>query len=462
MKMKLIPIVLLLLSISVNAQIWNGTLEKDSKGQFKGDIFLDSWKKSTLNSPDKTHFIKDYTLKMKVWDYLGEPMEMYAFQWSRNVSYTVKVGDEIRSITLEKLKAYPDLIKRFNNIRPIKVDIEISGIAGDASKENTTNYYVVGKINVPEEISPVQLHFTYTVKDVDLLIAKAGEFREPTIAGSPPTWNEFFNWSYDPPIKAKNVYFNISEANFKKLSEEEQKLRIKNIKNIWKQIKLMKLQLKIKTLEWPELEMIDIIKTYDRYRNKTKELSPQEKIEAELAKLQRTEEYTNNDEWGELPELKNPVLIITENGKSIKYLDTDIVLFDIKEGYINNLCEVYENDFSIAKAPYFSVTTDGDFNRYYLIDKDGKKLLSDKYSNIRYYNSEIQGYEHSDMKGEYFEVTHTDDVKKIKYDNRSSGNSGGGKKISISFRKTKIVYQTIYTYDVDLNLISTRTSNYKI
>jgi hypothetical protein len=262
MKIKILSILTLIFTLISNAQIYHGTLEEDAKGHFKGDISVSNlMNKNSIRSADKTGLLKEYTLKVNVWDYLGEPMEMYAFQWKRNNYFEIRVGNDMRSISLDDLKEYPDLVKRFKDLRPTKVDIGIAGRAGDGSEKNTTNHYKVGLVEVPEEVVPVEMHFTYTVKDVDLLIAREGEFREPTIAGSPPTWNEFFNWSYNDPSIGPAIQFNISEASFKKLSETEQKKRIKKIKDVWKQIKKMQLRLSIKTLEWPELEMIDIIKT---------------------------------------------------------------------------------------------------------------------------------------------------------------------------------------------------------
>lgn len=372
MKNKLILVLLLLLSCFANAQMRDGRLIEDANGRFIGDIkVLRIMNRATYEAADKTGFLYEFTLKMKVWDYLGEPMEMYAFQWSRNKSYTVKVDNEKRRITLEELEEYPDLTKRFNDLRPTKVDIGISGIAGDESEENTSNYYKVGQVNVPDENIPIVMHFKYTVKDVDLLIARAGEFREPTIAGSPPTWNEFFNWSYSPPGGGDYVQFNISEASFKKLSEEEKKQRIKKIKNIWKQVKQFSVSASLKTLEWPELEMIDIIKTYDRYKNKKKELSPQEKIDAELAKVQRTTEYTKNDDWGELPVLKEelPEIGIDLNLKVSNdyYTYKPVFVFKNTRQKINIIDDIFLNLKTLSER-------DDNSKSLYSVPKYGVKL----------------------------------------------------------------------------------------
>jgi hypothetical protein len=272
MRKSTLIIALLLSFFTTSSQVYDAynhaELKKDSKGRFIGDIsVLGIMNRATLDAADDKNFLKEFTLKLKIWDYLGEPMEMYAFQWKRKKSYTVKVNNRIRNLSLDDLKDYPDLQKRFLNIRPTKVDVKISGVAGDG---NSTNTYKVGQVNVPEEIVPVVMLFDYIVKDVDLLIAKEGEYREPTVAGSPSTWNEFFQWSYSDPSIGPDIDLNITETSFNKLSENEQKQRIKKIKDVWKQIKHIKLRADLKTLEWPELEMIDIIKTYDRYKKQKK------------------------------------------------------------------------------------------------------------------------------------------------------------------------------------------------
>lgn len=300
MRKSTLIIALLLSFFTTSSQVYDAynhaELKKDSKGRFIGDIsVLGIMNRATLDAADDKNFLKEFTLKLKIWDYLGEPMEMYAFQWKRKKSYTVKVNNRIRNLSLDDLKDYPDLQKRFLNIRPTKVDVKISGVAGDG---NSTNTYKVGQVNVPEEIVPVVMLFDYFVKDVDLLIAKEGEYREPTVAGSPPTWNEFFQWSYSDPSIGPDIDLNITETSFNKLSENEQKQRIKKIKDVWKQIKHIKLRADLKTLEWPELEMIDIIKTYDRYKKqkKSKKTESDDDFwsgEEEVA----AEESENDDFW---------------------------------------------------------------------------------------------------------------------------------------------------------------------
>ncbi|WP_156115562.1 hypothetical protein [Psychroserpens sp. Hel_I_66] len=469
---------LLFLSFLANSQVYvaynHGDLKEDSQGRFIGDLKVsDIMNRATLDAADDKKFLKEFTLKMKVWDYLGEPMEMYAFQWTRKKSYTVKVDNEIRSMSLEKLKEYPDLQKRFLDIRPTKVDIKIAGVAGDG---NTTNTYKVGQVNIPEENIPVVMMFDYIVKDVDLLIAKEGEYREPTIAGSPPTWNEFFNWSYSDPSIGPDIKLNVSEASFNRLTESEQNQRIKKIKNVWKQIKHMKLRADLKTLEWPELEMIDIIKTYDRYKNNKKELSPREKIDAELAKLQRITEYTSNDEWGELPELVEPELIVKDS-KLIKYLNTNIVLFEVhNKQTIYPLAYDYDKerdndgiDRILQTVPYFIYNTmeGANGNTTYLIDVNGNKKINIKFDNIYYYNSASKVLEYHlayikkgddlfnfksvswskgkvrkntflfDRNGEYIIAKRVDkDTKMIR----------GEKRANVS-------YITTYIYDMNFNLI---------
>lgn len=297
--MKFLFIVFLLSFFLANSQVYDaynhGELKKDTQGRFIGDIsVLGIMNRTTLDAADDKNFLKEFTLKMKIWDYLGEPMEMYAFQWKRKKSYTVKVNNNIRNLSLEDLKDYPDLQKRFLNIRPTKVDVEISGVAGDG---NVTNIYKVGRVNVPEEIVPVVMLFDYIVKDADLLIAKESKYREPTVAGSPTTWNEFFQWSYSDPSIGPDIDLNITESSFNRLSEIEKKQRIKKIKDVWKQIKHIKLRADLKTLEWPELEMIDIIKTYDRYKNKKKSKKDESENDFWSGEEEKVTEINENDDF---------------------------------------------------------------------------------------------------------------------------------------------------------------------
>ncbi|GHC59381.1 hypothetical protein [Ulvibacter litoralis] len=356
MKIKFTLISLILFSFLTNAQAdWFNQvlLEKDANGHFKGDLKVSGvMNRGTIDAADKNGFLKEYTLSINVWDYYGEPMEVYGVQWARNSSYEVIIENTPRSITLNQLEEYPDLKKRFLDIRPTKFSVKIAGIAGDGTAVTGSS---VGLVSIEEAVTPVQVYFNYIVKDDDLLIAREGLMRSPTIAGSPPTWNEFFNWSYDDPTGPK-IHLNISEENFKDLPRETKKKRIKKIKDIWKQIEKIAINAEIETLEWPELEMIDIIKTYDRY--KKKEVSPQEKLEAELAKVQRTTAYTKNDGWGELPQIKDttkgkslPEITVSLSASvfgdnyftqnSFKYAETSEEL-DIVEEVYDALVEIYE------------------------------------------------------------------------------------------------------------------------
>ncbi|EPR72114.1 hypothetical protein ADIWIN_2953 [Winogradskyella psychrotolerans RS-3] len=395
MKNRFILILLLSLTFAVNAQfsdLRDGRLIEDSKGRFIGDIkVLGVRNRTTIDAADKTNFLNEFTLKMKVWDYLGEPLEMYAFQWYRKGYYTVKVDNTSRSMSLDQLLEYPDLQKRFLDIRPTKVDIKIFGYAGDG---NSSDKNRVGKIKVEESSVPVNVVYTYIVKDVDLLIAREGEFREPTVAGSPPTWNEFFNWQYSDP-KGPLIDLNVTEDSFKRLSQEEQKQRITKIKNIWKQVKQISVSASIETLEWPEYEMIDIIKTYDRYKNEKKELSPQEKLEAELAEVQRTTEYNRNDEWGELPDLVEPEIEVFSipkpnneygNYYGLKYKGTELVVLEPTNIYITKIADhfIVNNGKFNSKDAYKAERTYDYVNNATLYNNKGEQVGNRNYASIKF------------------------------------------------------------------------------
>ena len=88
MRKSTLIIALLLSFFTTSSQVYDAynhaELKKDSKGRFIGDIsVLGIMNRATLDAADDKNFLKEFTLKLKIWDYLGEPMEMYAFQWKR-------------------------------------------------------------------------------------------------------------------------------------------------------------------------------------------------------------------------------------------------------------------------------------------------------------------------------------------------------------------------------------------
>jgi len=88
------------------------------KGKIKGEFYT-----------DKSGLLQDFTLGLEWWTLLGEPIEIYSILWNSTNSYKIEVSGEEKTITKNMVSKYPDLLKRFNSLRPYKLDLENYGNA---------------------------------------------------------------------------------------------------------------------------------------------------------------------------------------------------------------------------------------------------------------------------------------------------------------------------------------------
>lgn len=383
------------------------------------DIFIGKIETGTnapLPPPSETfNFMKSYSLKIRWRTYLGEPLERYEFGWKRNNGYTINVDGEQRTIIEDSLRKYPDLIDRFDRIRPTRVDIKLEGTAGGRTK-NEMGAFGVGRINIPGEGTVDFVSYNYIVKDDDLLIDESGFPKMQWVDSAPETWNEFLNW------KGGFKFFNMPTNEFKRLSREEQSKRIKDIKSIWKQINAISISGSIENIEWPELEMIDIIKTYDRYKNKKKEPSPQEKLEKALAKVENTPEYTKNDDWGELPEIKKEINkdhgIIVSTDLDILKKQTKYGPFDTNQDYYDDYWYYYQfvyEDSGKRAGNFFDVQKQ--FSN--LLRKNNTKIYKNiEYNAMRVINDNIFIYHYRTTNFRAYIIYNTNDGKIYESDSK--------------------------------------------
>ncbi|OAB81435.1 hypothetical protein [Cochleicola gelatinilyticus] len=289
--MKIKSLLLFLSLISVSAFSQDKTIAyRNADNEFIGK-FSSKENTAPLPPPSETfHFLKSYSLNIRWRTYMGEPLERYKFNWERSDGYTIKVDGIKRSIKSEDLKEYPDLLKRFEEIRPTRVDLKLYGTAGGRTKDEL-GAFSVGKITIPSEQTVNFVSYTYIVKDDDLLIGRSGYSRSQWVDSAPETWNEFLNWTGG--FKS----FNIPTNEFKRLPSEDQSKRIKDIKSIWKQINAIQMQGEIENIEWPELEMINIIKTYDRYKNKKKSKKTESDDDFWNGEDEKVTKKTENDDF---------------------------------------------------------------------------------------------------------------------------------------------------------------------
>lgn len=286
---------------------------RDTDDMFIGKI--ETGTNAPLPPPSKTfNFIKSYSLKIRWRTYLGEPLERYEFGWKRNNGYSINVDGKQRTIIEDSLRKYPDLIDRFYRIRPTRVDIKLEGTAGGRTKDEM-GAFGVGRLNIPGEGTVDFVSYNYIVKDDDLLIGRSGNPKSQWVDSAPETWNEFLNWTgqYGTDL------FNMPTNEFKRLSSEEQSKRLKDIKTIWKQINAISISGSIENIEWPEQEMIDIIKTYDRYKNKKKS---KDKDKEDDFWNGENEKVVNDKEKISLEDLNSQLELVSKEARSLEDVNT--------------------------------------------------------------------------------------------------------------------------------------------
>ncbi len=161
---------------------------------------------------DKTGLVKEIHLNIELWTLLGEPVEMYLFRWIRGNSVTASDYTVLSEASLSK---YPDLLKRFQNLKPRNVEIRYY-----VSTELKPEYVGTKDLDVCGEKFINNLQITKNAtwgsnggatghRDINwrvhLFTDKAGETGSELVPSSPKDWLHFINWG-ESGITNKRAY----------------------------------------------------------------------------------------------------------------------------------------------------------------------------------------------------------------------------------------------------------------
>ncbi|UTW59890.1 hypothetical protein KFE96_06195 [Kordiimonas sp. SCSIO 12603] len=137
-------------------------------------------------------FIQGITLEVQWWELLGEPVNYYKLKWNRGTNFQLPSGT-----TRDDLSKYPDLLRRFDAMKPLSFEFEIDF-----------------------ELKDMKPNCGPTIKDTDtfargsrfvnstkhLLIGKNGEVQSSLSPGS-GSWADFATWlndeTYSPEVVKK-------------------------------------------------------------------------------------------------------------------------------------------------------------------------------------------------------------------------------------------------------------------
>lgn len=207
---------------------------------------------SSASGVETHEFFDGFELKLQWWTLLGEPIEYYDILWRATDRYEietedcppgVRVGTRCR-ISRGDLAAYPDLLKRFDALRPTKMYIRVDGSFDGQSHD-----------------------FSYIVTDPKLLITRSGKMGSGIVPGSPRHWEHFLQYrDYFPMGQGVSARENYGLNGLENATDAAKESRRRVLQRIFQAANGVALTAYITHLEWPEVEMRSIAAKLDRYR----------------------------------------------------------------------------------------------------------------------------------------------------------------------------------------------------
>lgn len=221
------------------------------------------------------NMVKGATLNMDWWILFGEPVENYNFQWTSSGKYHISEysGNLNVTITREMVAKYPDLLMRFDAIKPLDVKFSIYWkLSNDAYKNGLHYTFSSSNIN----------HSVLTNIRTGLLFELSG--RNPL---SVPSIRQEKGMQFIEKKFAQNQHYDLNDNEKKSwISEFKKTDRIFIDKYFVSEIK------------WPVAEMKAIAELFLKYEKGEKIPSPIEIVNDELSKIHGLTAYNNNDFWG--------------------------------------------------------------------------------------------------------------------------------------------------------------------
>lgn len=300
-------LILIFLSGIVNAQT---KISRDSDDRFTGVV------KSEFYS-DPAGLLKDASLGIEWWTLLGEPVELYTVKWnSTGVFKTTVKGKEV-SISRGALNKYPDLAKKFDNLKPYKIDFAIYGTADGRSSSvkrgesfEYSSFYNQGSAYKKDGQSydpyTLSARVLYQIPDAKILAGKSGEVSKNIVPESPMYWNEFIVWKQntsnysEPDLKFDYLALNKSKSDYDKLDDASKKALNRKLKYLYANTSSFTLKAKITNLEWPKYELESLAREF-LTREEKKETEEEQKEDdfwsGEEEKTDKTKEAKEDDFW---------------------------------------------------------------------------------------------------------------------------------------------------------------------
>ena len=194
-------IILLFVSLNLRSQT-TVTVEKTEDERFIAQVDAS---KTDIQLLDRSNLVKELTLGIEWWTLLKEPVEKYLFRWKKGSS--VWSQKHMISINEKNLGRYPDLLKKFQGLKPsfIEIQIDVWLDFGDNYAQKNQQFFkslpdCLGSSRYAQisgktfyEMKSNYGHRTIDSK-VKFLISKAGATGNDLVPGSPKDWSEFIQF----------------------------------------------------------------------------------------------------------------------------------------------------------------------------------------------------------------------------------------------------------------------------
>lgn len=368
---------------------------------------------------DPTGLLKDASLGIEWWTLLGEPVELYTVKWnSTGVFKAIVKGKEV-SVSRSALNKYPDLAKKFDNLKPYKIDFAIYGTADGRSSAvkrgesfEYSSFYNQGSAykRDGQSYDPYTLsaRVLYQIPDAKILAGKSGEVSKNIVPESPMYWNEFIAWKQntsnysEPDLKFDYLVLNKNKPDYDKLDDASKKELNRKLKYLYANTSSFTLKAKITNLEWPKYDLQSIASEY---------LKREEKKEEEVEVEEKEDDFWNGED-GNKADAKTAKEDDFWNGKSESSKEKTDDFWSGKEKANNQ-----KDDFWGGKG---TIEEEVELERK-LAEASGDQYLGHKTVTTKYIK--VRCRDHGDIDGDRVQILHNEKVIEYNYTLASSFSS---------------------------------------
>jgi hypothetical protein len=316
--------------------------------------------------------MSEAALAIDWWVLFGEPAEQYLFTWKARDYYQIVLpdsggGTRVHPINKSMLNKYPDLLVRFEALKPTEIEFEIEWTLGD------TDFYYATERTFGSTYG-TRNKFKTKVLSSNILIETSGKtpFSVPGIRQG--KGEEFLGLDKDfPKDKLKLIM---------------QQFATSKSHNI--------LDVKVTKIKWPVGEMKAIAELYEKYEKGEVDPSPIQEIAKAEEQNKNLSTYNNNDFWGEAFE-EEILNISIESKGSVKIIkNNNLPTFKTDQYHLEMFSKnAHYNDPN--KDSEFLIMWSGNYNMfkkkykhhifaspYYLIDFRGNIISIDGKNQFNY------------------------------------------------------------------------------